>query len=138
MNDKQPPSGSLGLPAFVGDVMKSTLARVTDWEGLTQTVRYNVRALAAGCGVTVRQLERYFLQTMGQSPHHWLHALRMRRAVELLRDGTSAKATAAILGYKGAQHFNHDFKKYYGTAPGEFSFGLLVPPIPPQMSRFDN
>jgi len=41
----------------------------------------------------------------------------MRRAVELLHDGGSAKECAAMLGYKDAAHFSHAFKAHFGVAP---------------------
>jgi methylphosphotriester-DNA--protein-cysteine methyltransferase len=44
----------------------------------------------------------------------------MRRAVELLRDGTPVKRTAYMLGYKEPTSFGHDFKRCFGLAPRKF------------------
>jgi AraC-like DNA-binding protein len=42
---------------------------------------------------------------------------RLGGAVELLRDGSSVKETAAILGYEHATHFSREFKKRWGHSP---------------------
>ena len=97
--------------------MFSQLHRVQDWEALAQTDCYSAKTLALRSGVSLRQLERFFLAKFGKSPHAWLHELRMRRALELLKEGASAKGTAYTLRYKDPGHFTNDFKSYYGITP---------------------
>lgn len=102
--------------------MHSRLDRVQNWPALAKGVRYSVTALARKCGVTRRHLERYFRIKHGVSPHQWLHELRMKRALELVRDGTPLKEVAIELCYKdGTVHFTHDFTKYFGVSPGQLS-----------------
>jgi len=99
----------------------SRLDRIKDWEELAAAANFKVSRLAKLCCCSVRQLERYFAQTQRQSPHEWLHEVRMQRAVELLRDKTPVKQVAYMLGYRQPSHFMHDFKRYYGVSPRKFS-----------------
>lgn len=101
--------------------MTSRLSRIRDWESLAQYARYNVAALAECCRVSPRQLERFFQNSFGKAPHQWLHDVRMKRAVELLKDNTPVKEVAFLLRYADSTHFIHDFKKHFGASPGRFA-----------------
>lgn len=87
---------------------------------LAKEARYNAQKFAVRCGVSPRQLRRYFETKHQITTHKWLHELRMRRAVELVRDKTPIKETASELGYKDATHFTHDFTHHFGVAPSKF------------------
>ena len=53
------------------------------WLVMARLSRYNARLLAGMCGVTMRQLERYFEGDLGRSPQEWLQeqqCLLFRRA----------------------------------------------------------
>ena len=101
--------------------MQSRLTRVKDWAGLAKSARYSTTALARICSVSPRQLERFFLAQMANSPHTWLRRLRMQRAIELIRDGAAMKEVALELCYKDSAHFTHDFKNFFGVAPSQFA-----------------
>lgn len=88
---------------------------------LAKEARYNVSKLARLCGVSPRQLQRHIEGKYQTSPHKWLHNLRMRRAVELVRDKTPIKEAWIELGYKDSAHFTHDFTHYFGLSPTKFS-----------------
>ena len=100
--------------------MSSRLKRIRDWEERAQAANYCVAVLARKCGVSVRQMERFFLVVHQQPPHDWLHRLRMQRAAELLLEGSTVKEVAIVLGYKHAAHFTHDFKREHGILPSRF------------------
>ena len=95
----------------------SPLQRIHNWPQLAHGATYSVKALAKACGVSVRTLERFFLPAFGDAPRCWLGRLRMEKAVELLRDGSTIKETAACLSYDDPSHFSREFKKRYGFAP---------------------
>jgi AraC-like DNA-binding protein len=95
----------------------SPLARITDWPERAHVAKYSVRALAKACGVSVRTLERFFLPAFSEPPRGWLKRLRMQRAVDLLRDGSTVKETAGCLGYKYPTHFSAEFKRAQGVPP---------------------
>src|SRR5438874_9421023 len=58
----------------------SRLDTITNWDMRAEQVSFNVAALAKGCGVTDRQLRRYFQSKFGSSPHAWLTLRRLQRA----------------------------------------------------------
>lgn len=101
--------------------MHSQLDRVQNWPERARSSGYSASALAQNCRISVRQLERYFFDHFRRSPQQWLGELRLSRARELLRDGSTVKETAALLEYKNPTHFSHDFKKHYGMAPARYS-----------------
>ncbi len=99
--------------------MNSGLDRIKDWAALAKAGRYSVTLIARQCGVSPRQLERYFHTYLHQCPHIWLHELRMKRALELVCDGTPLKRVAQELCYKDTPYFMHDFN--FGSFPPFFS-----------------
>jgi transcriptional regulator GlxA family with amidase domain len=95
----------------------SHLRRIQDWPQRAHEVKYSVRELAKGYGMSVRVLERRFSLAVRDSPRHLLKRLRMQRAIELLRDGSNVNETADRLGYKYSTHFSAEFKQVYGVPP---------------------
>ena len=101
--------------------MSSRLDQIKDLALLAKEARYNAQALAKLCGVSPRQLHRHIESKHQASPHKYLNELRMRRAVELVRNKTPIKETSIELGYKDPAHFTHDFTHYFGMPPSKFS-----------------
>lgn len=101
--------------------MGSRLDQTRDWVLLAKAARYNVQNLARLCDVSPRHLRRYFKGSRHDSPHTWLHVLRMRHAVELICDKSLVKEAALELGYKDPAHFTHDFAKQFGVPPAKYS-----------------
>ena len=109
--------------------MKSGLNSVKTWEPIAAECRYSALRVAGRCGVSARSLRRFAQEAFGQSPHEWLHSLRLRLAVEKLSKGTPAKVTAIDLGYKYLSHFSRDFKKEFGVCPTECDAERLLAAI---------
>jgi AraC-like DNA-binding protein len=101
--------------------VNSGLSHIQNWSQLADHAGYSVSALAKSCNASVRTLQRFFLTAFGDTPSHWLKDLRMQKAVELLRDGSTIKETAARLGYEDPSHFSRDFKDRYGFAPARYA-----------------
>jgi AraC-like DNA-binding protein len=99
--------------------MSSRLARVEDWESLANACQYSPASLAKRRDVSVRQLERFFQGKFGKTPRSWMHEVRLRRALELLKDGAAAKEVAYLLAYRDGAHFCNAFKRYYKITPSE-------------------
>jgi transcriptional regulator GlxA family with amidase domain len=97
--------------------MNGRLQWIQKWEELARQANWSAEKLAKKCDVSLRTLERYFLETMGKCPRAWLCEQRQRCAIELLRDGCKVKKTATLLGYKHATHFSREFKKHWGHSP---------------------
>lgn len=71
--------------------------------------------------MSIRQVERFFLKEFKQRPHKWMRVLRLSRAVELLREGSSVKETAEKLGYCDTAHLSNNFKKNFGISPTRYA-----------------
>ena len=100
--------------------MGSRLRHINNWEEVGHCSGYNAHEMARLCEVSLRQLERFLQDAHGTTPHHFLRQMRMKRALELICDKTSVKATALSLGYKTASHFSTDFKTFYGSTPSQY------------------
>ena len=61
-----------------------------------------------------------FNAVLQQTPMHYLTALRMERAADLLREGQTIAAVATRVGYDAESAFAKAFKKSRGLPPGEF------------------
>jgi AraC-like DNA-binding protein len=108
--------------------MRSRLTQIKNWEHLGEAANYSLGAFAKSCGTSIRQLERYFLQSRGVTPSQWLNELRQRKALQLIREGASVKEAAAKLGFKQPSHFSRQFKKFYQVAPIEVCAAYLTKP----------
>jgi AraC-like DNA-binding protein len=67
---------------------------VKDWRVLAGQAGYRAAELAGRCRVSLRELERFFLANVKQSPQAWLRAERVREALRLLTEGRSQKDVA--------------------------------------------
>jgi transcriptional regulator GlxA family with amidase domain len=97
--------------------MNVRLSKIQNFPELTVQANWSVAALAELCGVSVRTLERHFWEACGKKPKAWLAEQRQRQALELIKDGSSVKETAAQLGYKHSTHLSRAFKRYWGDCP---------------------
>ena len=108
--------------------MRSRLNGIQDWEIRAAAARYKVRLLAKLNQVSVSQLERFFSDTLGQSPFDWMNRLRQLQGMALLNQGWSVKRTAYELGYRQRSHFSREFKRFHGISPSQ----VTQPPRPPK------
>ncbi len=99
---------------------KSSSSRQQLWLELVVESNYNASQLAQICGISLRQLENYFMEDFGRSPHNWLTEQRMIAARKLLGASDSIKEVAFTLKYKQLSHFCREFKKCYGITPTDF------------------
>jgi len=97
--------------------MSSKLCLISDWPRLGHASRYNCEALAVLCGVSMRQLERFYHIEFKTTPKRWMQNLRMQRALALLKLGYSTNAVSDELFFKSASHFCRNFKAHFGCPP---------------------
>lgn len=95
----------------------SRIHSIQDWPVFAREAGYRATRLAKDCGVSLRQLERFFQKKTGQTPQNWLNSLRQREAIVLVIQGKSIKEVAYDLGYKQVSHFSREFKRAHGIAP---------------------
>ena len=100
--------------------MGSRLDRVTDWEKMAPKASYHAGLLATSCGVSDRQLCRYFLLHHGVTAQAWLDRHRLSLAETMLSEGIKIEAVAKELAFSHASHFYRFFKAHMGATPHEF------------------
>jgi len=101
--------------------MSNRLEQIQNWPELAEQAQWSVSALAKKCGVSVRTLERHFIQQMGKSPKVWLTGQRQEQARKLLKGGWRVKEVANLLIYKHSSHFTNDFKQHWGQCPSNLT-----------------
>jgi transcriptional regulator GlxA family with amidase domain len=100
--------------------MSSRLDRILDWTELASNANYSPVTMAALAPVSLRQLERYFVEKFGKTPREWVRELQCQKARELIEQGYSNKATVAALRFTNEAEFCRIFKKIYGYPPQYF------------------
>jgi AraC-like DNA-binding protein len=114
------PSAGRGLEDLAADRLGTT-------EPGSGPLRATVRALAAGrdvgsiaagLGITARQLHRRSLDAFGYGPKLLTRVLRMQRALALVRGGAPFAAGAAEAGYADQAHLARDVRALAGVPLG--------------------
>jgi AraC-like DNA-binding protein len=100
--------------------VSSQLERIADWALLAKKARYQPKELAKLIKVSLRQLERYFLDRFARPPQDWLDELRLIHAAHLLAKGFRIKEAAEKLGFQNVSHFSKKFNRFYGCRPSAF------------------
>lgn len=100
--------------------MGSRLDRITDWNLRASAARFRVALLAKNCGVTERQLHRYFLVRFGSSPREWMNSQRLEQVKHLLLEGKLVKEAAAEAGYNQPSSFTRQFTRKFNAPPTTF------------------
>ena len=81
----------------------------------------SLQQLADACGFSVSHFTRAFRQSAKTSPHRWLRARRLEKAMALLlQTGDSLSDIAAACGYADQSHFTRAFTKHAGAGPGQW------------------
>jgi AraC family transcriptional regulator len=83
--------------------------------------RLTVEQLAHRCGLSSRHLMRAFKASTGLTIHQYSSEVRMRRAMEMLKDGDlPLKVIAGRLGFNSPSAFSASFRQNVGCTPSEF------------------
>ncbi len=81
----------------------------------------DLAGLAAACGVDMFALHRAFTRELGLPPHAFQTHLRLRRAKELLRCGTSLAEAALRSGFCDQAHMTRHFARVVGLSPARYA-----------------
>lgn len=101
--------------------MDGRLLGIQDWENLAKEAGFQPAMMAALCPISLRQLQRFFVQHFNQTPGKWMRKLRCEQARRLIAEGWSNKAVAAHLGFSNESHLCHEFRRVYGVPPQSFA-----------------
>ena len=86
--------------------------------------------IAEAVGYSANYLNRTFRTEIGSSMMAYLTTVRMRRAMELLREPRhSVKKVAHTVGYRSSQHFSRTFQDLHGVTPTQWR--RMGPPLTP-------
>lgn len=67
------------------------------------------------------QFMRIFKQKIGQSPHAFVHKIRLQQAAKLLKTSAHSVLNIALsTGFQSEPHFINAFKKMYGVTPSVY------------------
>ena len=93
--------------------------RVINFSHLNPSVHYGQQLKEYG--ISERQFERKFLQTIGFTPSYYRRVLRFETALYRIQQGRfkSLADLAYELGYADQSHFNREFKQFSHLTPKE-------------------
>lgn len=100
--------------------MASRLDGVADWEERARSARYFATRLADQCGVSRRQLNRFFLTEFKIPTKQWLEQRQRVDSLRWLKSGALIKEISEHLGFATASGFTRAFNGWYGVPPREF------------------
>jgi AraC-like DNA-binding protein len=76
--------------------------------------------LARAAGLSVRTLERRFLEETGMSLGRWRQQLALLTGLEQIATGATVKAASFAAGYRSPSAFVAAFARAFGTSPGRY------------------
>jgi AraC-like DNA-binding protein len=112
--------------SLIGETRGLDFARIDRWLRAHLSEPLRVADLAAHCGFGMRRFHQLFNEAFGETPHRYLHRLRLDTALTLLADPRASLTGIALdVGFADQSAFTHAFSKRFGIAPGQWrSSGL--------------
>lgn len=113
-------------------VSKVQLARLRDYVQAHLDTRVLVKDMAAALGLSAHRFAHDFSRSTGHSPHQFVLAQRVQRAVSLLQHSKLPLAeVAASCGFANQQHMNNVLRRQVGLTPGALrQQGAAEPTVP--------
>ena len=81
--------------------------------------------LAAAVGRSKRHLGTLFGQQVGIAVHQYVTRVRLRHALELIRQGEKIEAVSLLVGYRSKANFYHHFRVQTGITPLAYRAALF-------------
>ena len=101
-----------------GTLGKDVFRRLRDYIMAHLDEPIEVAALAGLAGRSPFHFTRVFTQSVGVTPHRYVVHLRLRRALELMRDGRSGLAEiATCTGFADQSHLSRWVRRVHGVSP---------------------
>lgn len=108
------------LLAQAGDARPDALADAAVAMIERTQARMRIEELTRRIGLSQSALERRFRRLVGASPRKFASLVRLRNVVRLREEGADLTTIAHAAGYSDQPHFNKDFKRFTGLAPGAY------------------
>ena len=87
---------------------------------------WKLAELAKLAGMSTSTFQRTFKACVRCSPLSYLNNVRVRRAQQLLRSGSSVSKVAEATGYSSVSHFSEAFRKVANLSPMQYRKRHLV------------
>jgi PAS domain S-box-containing protein len=87
---------------------------------------FSYREFAASAGVSLSQLQRDFVQVLGQTPRAYLTSVRFETALDMLAEKRPVVEVAHACGYADQSAFTRRFRCAIGTSPMQYSRSCAV------------
>ena len=113
---REHPAASLELPRPTS----ASLNRLAEYISATPGAAHSHHQLARRFNLSVRTLERAFLDETGLTLGRWRRQVRLLHAVRRLGAGAAVKVAAADAGYASASAFIAAFRAGFGTTPAQY------------------
>jgi AraC-like DNA-binding protein len=84
-----------------------------------------LQELAAMVGRSKGHIATVFRKETGMTAHEYLTRVRLRRALELIREGAKIEAVSLLVGYRSKKNFYSHFNKQVGLTPLAYRAALF-------------
>jgi transcriptional regulator GlxA family with amidase domain len=97
--------------------LSAAVHRVQDQILADPTNNWTAESIADVASVSVRHLDRLFLEHVGIRPRQFLTTARLERAKVALRSGSSVTEATFLAGFSSDQQFRRAWREEYGSPP---------------------
>ena len=116
-------------PALADEWLQNAIAHV---EAHISDDTYSVEKLASDLCMSRMTFYRKIQSATGQKPTEFIRTIRLRRAAELLRDGSmTVTEVGYAAGFSSASYFSRCFRTMYGVPPTQFGKNTTAEDLPP-------
>ncbi|BAN25932.1 helix-turn-helix transcriptional regulator [Caballeronia insecticola] len=122
-------SRDAALDAALDALRGLDFARIDRWLRLHLSEPLRIADLAAHCGFGMRRFHQLFNEAFGETPHRYLHRLRLDTSLTLLADPRITLTDIALdVGFADQSAFTHAFTRRFGIAPGQWRASASTTP----------
>lgn len=112
-----------------GDSLQALMNRYSHFSQIARALRYienhyadnlSVERLAMEVNMSVSAFHHNFKTVTNTSPVQYLKSYRLHKArLLMVHDGLKANAASMRVGYESPSQFSREFKRFFGTTPGD-------------------
>ncbi|HEY8165039.1 MAG TPA: AraC family transcriptional regulator, partial [Gemmatimonadaceae bacterium] len=90
------------------------------------TAQLSLEHLSSAVSMSPFRFAHVFRELIGMPPHKYLIRLRLLRARDLLKSGTSVTHVCYAVGFNNLSHFIRTFHRYFGVAPSRLKTSVRL------------